>query len=765
MLDHVLKPGVIGGLRLPNRVVMGAMHLNLETRDDSGAALAAFYAERARGGAGLIVTGGSAVSRSGAGGPGYSLVNEEAHHPTLRRAAQAVHAEGGHIALQLFHAGRYASASTFGLTPVAPSPLYSRFSRCTPRELPEGEVWTIVEEFALGAARARELGYDAVEVMASEGYLINQFTAPATNQRQDAFGGDAERRRRFPVEVLRAVRQAVGPDFPLLFRLSGADLVPDGTPHDDVEELAVALAEAGADALDVGVGWHEARVPTVQAQVPPGTWARYAGTVKKALCTAGHAQLPVVASNRINRLSQADEVLGGGDADFVSMARPFLADPAIVEKSRAGSTAPVNVCIACNEACIDRSFGEEAVSCLVNPRAGQEVWFPEPERPARPETADPAPTATASVPASASVPADETASGASPGGAPRRYAVLGAGPAGLEAARALARLGHHVEVFEAASEAGGQFRMARQVPGKAEFGSTVRYYLSELERLGVRVRLAHRVGLGDVPELRRFDGAVLATGVLPRLPELAGYALGHVRTYQEAFADPGSVGSRVAIVGGGGIAVDLAHLLLSGEGTAPADGAMPTPSGPPASPASSGPSARQEVDRFLRAHGLADEVDGTDGQPLHPGSGSSGEAGSAPSTLPEERCEHAPAAREVALLRRGGRIGAGIGPSTRWVVVNELRAHGARLLTGMQYHEITRTGVLVTDGDGATTEVPADTVVLATGQEPNSTAGAALRAADVPYETVGGAASADGLNAVRATAEALTAAHRLARRR
>ncbi|MDJ1131034.1 FAD-dependent oxidoreductase [Streptomyces iconiensis] len=647
--DSLLRPGAIGSLRVANRVVMGAMHLNLETLDDGGAALAAFYAARARGGAGLIVTGGSAVSPEGAGGPGYSMVNDPAHHPALRRAAGAVHEEGGRIALQLFHAGRYALLAGTGHTPVGPSPVYSRFSRATPREMTEADIHRTAADFARGAATARALGYDAVEIMGSEGYLLNQFLSPVTNERTDAWGGDPERRRRFPLEVLRAVREAAGDDFPVLFRVSGADLVPGSSTQEETDAFAVALAEEGVAALDVGVGWHESRVPTVQATVPPGSWAPYAEAVKKALCAAGHPDVPVITSNRVNRLEQAENLLRGGGIDYVSMARPFLADPDLVAKSSAGRPELVNVCLACNEACIDRSFGEERVSCLVNPRAGHELDFP--ERRARHG---------------------------------RSYAVIGGGPAGLEAARALASLGHEVELFEAAGELGGQFRLARQVPGKEDFGATVRYYAAELARLGVRVHLGRRLGLGDVPLLRGFDGAVLATGVQPRLPDIPGWTRLRTLTYQEAFSAPEELGERVVLLGGGGIAVDLAHLLTGAS------------------------------------------------RPHH-----------------------------ITLVRRGARIGVGMGPSTRWVILSQLRSHGVEMITGVHYREITAEGVVVAEAEGAERLIPADAVVFATGQERERTLMPALDRAGIPYEVVGGAQNAEGLNAVRATAQALRAAHQL----
>ncbi|MCX5108465.1 FAD-dependent oxidoreductase [Streptomyces sp. NBC_00378] len=646
MLKHVFRPGDMGGLTLANRIVMGAMHLNLETREDGGAAMAAFYAERARGGAGLIVTGGCAVSPEGSGGRHYARIDDPARHRALGAWADAVHHEGGRIALQLFHAGRYTSAAATGRTPVAPSAVPGPFG--VPRALDEDGIAHLLDAFAAGAARARELGFDAVEVMASEGYLLNQFLSPLTNLREDRWGGDARRRTRFPLAVLDAVRASTGPDFPVLFRISGADLMEGSSTADEVQRFARLLARAGVAALNVGVGWHESRTPTVQSIVEPGAWVGHATRIRRSLRRAG-LSTPVIASNRINRLELAERVLARGDADFVSMARPFLADPAIVRKSRLVNGPAPNVCIACNEACIDRSLGDEPVSCLVNPRAGRETEFP--------------------------VPVRRRSAGRG------RFAVVGGGPAGLEGARALASLGHRVELFEAGAELGGQFRLARLVPGKADFGATVGYFAGELRRLGVTVRLNHPVDASEAKSLRRFDGVLVATGVLPRPAGLPGEHLPHVVDYRQAFARPEALGERVVVIGGGGIAVDLAHLLT----------------------------------------------------PL----------------------------RSVTLLRRSGRIGDGMGRSTRWAVLAELRRHGAEWLTGVRYEAVLPGGVLLTDMDGVRRLLPADSVVIAAGQVPADGLRPPLTGLGIPFRLVGGAADARGLNAVRAVEQGLRAAYEL----
>ncbi len=516
---------------------MGSMHLGIESQA-AGEALAAFYAERARGGAALIVTGGSAVSREGAGGRHYSFINEPRDEPKLERTVRAVHDAGGRIALQLFHAGRYGSPEHFGLEPVAPSAVPSRFSRCTPRAMTPEDIDRTLEDFASGARRARELGFDAIEIMGSEGYLLNQFLSPLTNQRGDEWGGDFERRSRFPLAVLDAVRAAAGDACPVIYRMSGTDLMPGSTTEEETLAFARALAARGADAIELGVGWHESSVPTVQLTVAPGAWVVCAERIKRALEPLGAAAAPVIASTRIGTLELAERVLADGRADFISLARPFLADPAIVAKARAGHADRINLCIACNQACIDRSLRDLTVSCMVNPRAGHEwEWR-------------------------------QTASAARGRGS---FAVVGGGPAGLEAARTLAAAGARVVLYEAERELGGQFRLASRIPGKEDFARTIAYFERELCRLGVDIRVARRIDVDSVSDLDPYDGVIVASGVVPRTIALAGAELPIVRTYPDALLQrdrahqrdtsllAASGSGRIAIIGAGGIGVDLAH--------------------------------------------------------------------------------------------------------------------------------------------------------------------------------------------------------------
>ncbi len=513
---HVLAPLDLGFLRLRNRIVMGAMHTRLETLDRPVERLVAFYSARARGEAGLLLTGGFAPNAEGLIEPGGPLLCDERPLGEHRAVCDAVHREGGRIALQILHAGRYAKLPAC----VAPSAIRSRINRFTPRALSTGEVWRTIDDFARTAALARAAGYDGVELMGSEGYLINEFTAPATNRRDDEFGGSFDNRARFPVELVKAVRRECGSDFLLIYRISSIDLVEGGASADETAELARRVAQAGADMLNTGIGWHESPVPTIAASVPRAAWTFAARRVKAAV------SIPVIASNRINDPDVAERVLAEGSADLVSMARPLLADPDFARKLRLGRADEINTCIACNQACLDRIFTERSASCLVNPRAGREVEFDDAPAPRR-----------------------------------KRVAVVGAGPAGLAFAVNAAERGHDVTLYEASKTIGGQMNLARVVPGKHEFDEALRYFRVRLERLGVKLRLA--VGV-DAERLaaQRFDEIVLATGVKPRVPNLPGIDHPKVVSYVDVLAGRVRPGRRVAIIGAGGIGFDVAEFLL-----------------------------------------------------------------------------------------------------------------------------------------------------------------------------------------------------------
>ncbi len=510
---HLLAPLTLGSITLPNRVIMGSMHLGLEEAPGGFERMAAFYAERARGGVGLIVTGGISPNAAGRPFPGGAMLTNDDEAAQHRIVTQAVHEAGGRIAMQILHFGRYA----YHPEAVAPSAIQAPISPVVPHALTGAEVEATIADYVRCALLARSAGYDGVEIMASEGYFINEFIARHTNHRTDEWGGTYANRMRLPLEIVRQVRAAVGPDFILIFRLSMLDLVPDGSTFEEVVELAQAVEAAGASIINTGIGWHEARIPTIATPVPRGafTWV-----TKKLM---GHVSIPLVTSNRINTAEKAEQVLADGCADLVSMARPFLADPDFVRKAATGLPQAINTCIGCNQACLDHSFALKPTSCLVNPRA-----------------------------------AHETLLKITPARTPKRVAVVGAGPAGLAAALTAAQCGHAVTLYDGADRLGGQLNVAREVPGKQEFDETLRYFTYQLAEHGVRVHLNTWV-TPDV--LADAEVVLVATGVTPRVPDLPGVDHPMVVGYLEVLRGAVEVGQRVAILGAGGIGFDVAEFL------------------------------------------------------------------------------------------------------------------------------------------------------------------------------------------------------------
>ncbi|OKK23825.1 2,4-dienoyl-CoA reductase [Streptomyces sp. CB02488] len=520
---HLLSPLDLGFATLPNRVLMGSMHIGLEEVEHGFERMAAFYAARARGGVGLMVTGGIAPNDPGCTFPGGAKMTTEAEAAEHARVTSAVHAAGGRIAMQILHFGRYAHHP--GL--VAPSAIKAPISAFTPHALSDDEVESTIEDFVTAAALAQRAGYDGVEIMGSEGYLINEFIAAATNHRDDRWGGSYENRIRFPVEIVRRVRERVGRDFILIYRLSMLDLVPGGSSLEEVVLLAREIEAAGATIINTGIGWHEARIPTIATSVPRGAFTWVTQKVR------GAVSVPLVTSNRINTPEVAEEILAAGRADMVSMARPFLADPDFVVKASEGRADAINTCIGCNQACLDHIFSGQVTSCLVNPRA-----------------------------------CHETELTLSPTRTRKRVAVVGAGPAGLACAVTAAERGHEVTLFDAAEEIGGQLDVARRVPGKEEFNETLRYFRTRLTEEKVGVRLGATV---TAEQLDGFDEIVLATGVTPRTPAIPGVDHPSVVSYLDVLRHGAPVGDRVALVGAGGIGFDVAEFLTDGGDAASLD--------------------------------------------------------------------------------------------------------------------------------------------------------------------------------------------------
>jgi 2,4-dienoyl-CoA reductase (NADPH2) len=654
---NLLWPLDLGFTTLRNRVLMGSMHTGLEDKAAHFPELAEYYAERARGGVGLIVTGGFAPNRTGWLLPLASKLTTSAEARQHRQLTAPVHEAGGKIALQVLHAGRYA----YHPLSVSASSIKAPINPFRPRALTDHGVRKQIDAFADCAALAREAGYDGVEIMGSEGYLINQFLAERTNKRTDAWGGTPEKRRRFAVEIVKRTREKAGDDFIIIYRLSMLDLVPGGQRWEDVVALAKDVEAAGATIINTGIGWHEARVPTIVTSVPRAAFTWVTGKLKP------HVGIPVVTSNRITMPQVAEEALSSGDADLVSMARPFLADPEWIRKAETGREDEINTCIACNQACLDHAFKRKLVSCMVNPRAGHET------------TLTLAPTRRS-----------------------KRVAVVGAGPAGLSAATALAERGHSVELFEADDEIGGQFGIARKIPGKEEFAETIRYYQRRVEVTGVKLHLGTRVSAKD---LTGFDEVVLATGVAPRVPSLPGIDHPKVLSYVDVVRHGKPVGARVAVIGAGGIGVDVSEFL--------------THVGSPA----------LDRDAWMAEWGVTDPEQA---------------AGGLTTPKPE------PSPRQVFLLqRKKSGIGSGLGKTSGWVHRAALRAKRVEQLTGVTYERIDDAGLHLTV-DGAPRLLEVDTVVVCAGQEPVRDLADELRAAGLPVHLIGGADVAAELDAKRA---------------
>ncbi|MBM3615947.1 MAG: NADPH-dependent 2,4-dienoyl-CoA reductase [Alphaproteobacteria bacterium] len=662
---HLLAPLSLGHLTLKNRVLMGSMHTGLEETGDWNR-VAEFYAERARGGVALMVTGGIAPNAEGGVFPGaaglYSRKDIENH----RIVTDRVHQAGGLIAMQILHAGRYA----YGKDCVSASAVKSPISPFVPRELDEAGIEKQIEDIVTAATRAKEAGYDGVEVMGSEGYFLNQFLVTHTNRRTDRWGGAYENRMRLPVEVVRRVRQAVGPDFILIYRISLIDLVPNGSTWDEVVTLARAIEGAGATLLNTGIGWHEARVPTIATSVPRAAFAHLTGRLRSAV------SIPVITSNRINTPDLAESLLASGMADMVSMARPFLADPDFVAKSASGRAAEIAPCIACNQACLDQTFSGKLTSCLVNPRACHETVLTY----------------------------EATAT-------PQLIAVVGAGPAGLMAAKVAALRGHKVVLFDQASELGGQLNLAKQVPGKEEFHGLVAWFSHEIANLGIETRLGTPA---DVRDLMGFDHVIVATGVTPRDPQIPGQE--RAKTYFEVLQGA-PVGPRVAIVGAGGIGFDVAEYLVS-----------------------NGHSATLDPEVWRREWGVGDPAESPGGL--------------------REPAPEAPA-REVWLLqRKAEKPGRGLGKTTGWIHRAALAAKGVRMLGGVSYDRITDEGLWITR-DGAAQLLAVDDVVLCAGQLPERGLYDRLIAAGIMANVIGGADVAAELDAKRAIDQSARLAARL----
>ncbi|MEM9433564.1 MAG: NADPH-dependent 2,4-dienoyl-CoA reductase [Pseudomonadota bacterium] len=658
---HMLAPLDLGFTVLKNRVLMGSMHTGLEETKDWNR-VAEFYAERARGDAALMVTGGMAPNREGGVFPGAAGLFSSEDIASHQIVTSRVHEAGGKLAMQILHAGRYAYAPDC----VAPSAIKSPISPFIPKELDAAGIEKQISDIVTAAIRAREAGYDGVEIMGSEGYFLNQFLVTHTNKRDDAWGGSYENRMRLPIEVVSRVREAVGEDFIVIYRLSMIDLIPDGSTFDEVLTLAARIEAAGATLINTGIGWHEARIPTIATSVPRRA---FSWVTKKLM---GHVGVPVITSNRINMPDVAEAVLAEGCADMVSMARPFLADPHFVAKAARGAADRIAPCIACNQACLDHTFSGKLSSCLVNPRA-----------------------------------CHETELVLEPTNAPKKIAVVGAGPAGLSSALAADSRGHDVTLFDRSTMVGGQLNMAKMVPGKEEFHGLVAWFEAELAASEIELRLGTDATSQNLIE---FDEIIVATGVLPRDPEIDGQDASHVKSYIDVLRDKAPVGDKVVIIGAGGIGFDMAEYLVTED------------------------SPTESLPDWLVEWGVTDPAEARGG------------------LAPKGPQPEAPARQVTMLQRKAQKLGKGLGKTTGWIHRAALNLKGVEMVGGVNYEKIDSEGLHVSFGEDRQnpTRLDADTIVLCAGQVPNKVLAKQLEELGKPVHIIGGADVAAELDAKRA---------------
>ncbi len=659
---HIFEPLDLGFTTLKNRILMGSMHTGLEEEKNGIDKIATYYAERAKGGVGLIVTGGISPNIQGWTGPFAARMSTKKHAIHHQKITEAVHKEGGKICMQILHSGRY------GYHPfnVAPSKLKSPITPFTPFKLTQSGIKRTIRDFVNCAELSKMAGYDGVEIMGSEGYLINQFIAKRTNKRTDNYGGEYENRMRLPIELVKQIREAVGKEFIIIYRLSMIDLVENGSSWEEVVQLGKEIEKAGATIINTGIGWHESRIPTIATSVPRGAFTWVTKKMKEEL------SIPLITSNRINMPETAEKILSEGDADMISMARPFLADPEWVNKAEAEKADEINTCIGCNQACLDHVFEQKVASCLVNPRACHETEL-------NYNTTD----------------------------NPKRIAVIGSGPAGLAASTIAAQRGHIVTLFDSESEIGGQFNIAKQIPGKEEFYETIRYFKKQIELHHVTVKLNTRVSIDDVLKTD-FDEVILATGIKPRMPSIEGIEHEKVLSYLDVLKHKKHVGKRVAVIGAGGIGFDVSEYLAhEGEGTS------------------------QNIDAWLKEWGIDKTL-------------------TARSGIEGVKSEIAPSPREIFMFKRSkGKFGANLGKTTGWIHRSTLKKKNVQFINSVEYTKIDDQGLHYVQNEEAKI-LEVDNIIICTGQNPLKELLVPLQENGLKVHVIGGADFASELDAKRA---------------